>query len=232
MKAVLKVLLWLGLGGGIGYFAGYNVADNKRDKELTECCNDCQHNCENCEAHRIFEEAQKEIREEDLAEDARKEYEGGYSRITVSNDKVTLEVQQKPAADEEPEMPEEKPEIGDEDVVGTDPAPIIEFITEDEYYRADGAPQENLIFYTGDKRIWNQDTQSELEGDEILRSLGSSDGDGVGRTYFWRDAAGNIPGERFIRNNMLGYKFKIDRIDASFEEEHGDTSEVYDEEDG
>ena len=214
MKEVLKVLLWLGLGGGIGGFIGYNIADNKRDKEMADCCTECQHNCENCEAKKIYDEAQKEIMEEDRAEGARQEYAG-----------VTVEA----ATDEEPDMPEEKPEIGDEDIVGNDPAPIIEIIDEDEYYRSDGMEQESLIFYMGDKRLWNQDSRSELKGDEILRSLGATDGNGVGMMYFFRDKDGDIPGEKFVRNNLLAYKFKIDRIDGSFEEEHG---EEYDEEDG
>lgn len=220
MKAVLKVLLWLGLGGGIGYFAGYNIADNRRDKELTECCNDCQHNCDNCEAMQLYKEAQKEIQEEsakeEKAEIARNEYAGGNAIDYSKNPDGELVY-----TEEEPEMPkEEDVKIGDEDVVGNDPAPIIEIISEEEYYMADGMMQENLLFYTVDKRIWNQDTQSEVDGDEILRSLGSVDGDGVGRTYFWRDANGDIPGEKYIRNNMLGCKFKIDRIDARYDDEH------------
>lgn len=228
MKAVLKVLLWLGLGGGIGYFAGYNVADNRRDKELAECCNDCQHNCDNCEAMQLYKEAQKEIQEESVkkekAESARNEYAGG-NAINYSKshgDSWSGRSDGELAyTEEEPEMPkEEDVKIGDEDIIGNDPAPVIEIINEEEYYMADGMMQENLLFYTVDKRIWNQDTQSEVDGDEILRSLGSVDGDGVGRTYFWRDANGDIPGEKYIRNNMLGCKFKIDRIDARYDDEH------------
>lgn len=222
MLKILKVLGLLGVGGGIGYLAGYKRADGIRDEELKDVCSACRSNCDNCEIKKMYDEieqeVQNEIRTAQDAEGARREYEGA---ADIQAD-----------TDDDPEMPEEEPRIGDEEELGNDPAPIIEFITEDEYYRGDGTPQETLIFYTVDRKIWNQDTRSQLNDSEILKCLGSSDGDGVGRTYFWRDATGNVPGERFIRNNMLGYKFRIDRIDAAFTDEHGDTSESYEEEDG
>lgn len=123
---------------------------------------------------------------------------------------------EKPATDEDPDMVEETPKIGDEETV--EQSPSIEFITEQEYYNSsDGCAQEQMIWYSLDEILWNRDTNSVVTVPDIHKSIGYGTLD-----IFDKE---NSDDSLFVRNNILMVKFRIDRMDSAWCDEHGDTYE-------
>ena len=206
MKTWMKILFWFGLGGSIGYFAGVTFNDRKRDAELKDCCKECRNNCDNCDLMGVWKEIEEERKAEQTAEDIRNEYFGKEKKDTP---------------EEEPEMPMEPPEIGDDEEIAN--AGRIEIISEQEFYtNSGGFPQEEMIWYREDQVLWNKDTRTKMTKEDIQKSIG-------------KEVLGMIDNNQnseaaFIKNNLIPALFRIDVFDAAFSEEHGDTSEVYDEE--
>ena len=213
MKTWMKILFWLGVGGGLGYFTGCTVTNNKRDKIQNEACNSCQQECGNCELMQMWKEIDEEKKKEKAAEYVRKQY-AGENAIDYSKNPEGA------ATDEEPEMIEETPVIGDEDTIES--ASRIFYISEEEYYtNSSGVAQEELIFYRNDEVLWNKDTQSTMSEDEIARSIGKETIEML-KTNTYETGL-------FVKNDLIPALFRIDVYDAAYTDEHGDTSEVYEE---
>lgn len=201
MKPWMKILMWLGLGGGIGFFAGYQVGqkvnDKVRDEELQECSKGYREQCDNCED-----------RKEAKAARAQREYSGEDGAPT----------------DDDPEMPEEEPKIGDEELVESGSV-MVEFLTEEDYYdNLSGIDQEELIFYTEDEVLFNKNTNSKLTNDEIQKAFGCQTVSDFSMIYFGNDKCDSC----FVLNHLIPMEFRIDRMDAAYIDDHDD----YEEEDG
>ena len=199
MKAGIKILLWSLVSGGIGIFAGWTAGGRKIAKIGEE-----------------LEEARAKVQEltdiaVTLAYAVKKE--APPIKPTVSD--ITSTYLGKPATDEDPDMPEEKPEIGDEDIVES--SPTIEFISEEEYYdNPENYQQEELIWYSLDQVLWNKDTQSKMNRLETDRSLGYNT-----LNMFEPNLLNqNPPDTLFVKNNILRYMFQVDHIEAAWVDEH------------
>ena len=161
-------------------------------------------------------ELEKELAQNSSITDPQKimiEYGGSVVHCPVQKAETTFE---KPVTDDDPDMVEETPEIGDEETV--EQSPSIEFITEQEYYNSsDGCAQEQMIWYALDEILWNRDTNSIVTVPDIHKSIGYGTLD-----IFDKE---NADDSLFVRNNILMVKFRIDRMDSAWCDEHGDTYE-------
>lgn len=245
MKYWMKVLMWLGLGGGIGYFGGFRMGSSKagaegreREEELTQRLGkerekymwlNLQYSCNTeelcslidlCQKHNLDGEALKIIHE------IEKRY-SGQSRIgydanaeTEKTEEVRKEYAGDTSVEEEERALAEKPAIGDEADIETSPA--IEFISEQEYYdNPSGYAQEELIWYELDEVLWDKDTQTKMSEEEGRKAIG------IGTLEMFDIGPLNQtpPDSLFIKNHILMNLFRVDRMDAAWCDEHGENSE-------
>lgn len=187
MKAWMKILMWVGLGGGIGFFAGYQVGTKSANNSAKELLNQTDYT-----AWKVNEEEAREAM--DLY--------SGKELVTV----------------EEPEMPEEIPVIGDEEEIEEIPElhpqhMIPERITEEEYYENYWQyDQEELLYYEGNKVLFNKTTNSAIKDkDEIDQILG------IGMIFSFYKKDGEVLDAIFVKNDTMGVIFRIDRIDDDYE---------------
>lgn len=224
MKAFLKILVWLGIGGTVGYFTGKAVTEHHDEKVKDDQCKDCAGNCDNC----VYGKARNMLNA------------GQYSEAMDAIDDVLISLEDmfpaddpKPAVEEaeqaqqeylgndsdDPDMVTETPVIGDEESI--DITPMYEIISEQEFYEnSKGYTQEELIWYSLDEKLFNKETNKVESPEECIQMLGR------GTLDMFRD-----PGTTalFVRNNLLTYAFRVDRYDAAYADERGDT---YDDEEG
>ena len=230
MKVLLGILKWLGIGGafgGTGYLIGSAVEKKKAQKIVDEQCWDCAIKCDKCEYKELLETVTglgKDEITDDLVEelmdfmkahDLRKEYAGE----DIPEEEV-------------PEMVTETPEMPPEpDTDETEPSTMIDIITEEDYY-AVSVDREELLFYTEDEVIFDKTTQSKLTDEEIQKLLYCANAHQAGLIFFGEQKDGSVPDTHYIRNNILGAVFRMDRMDAAYDD--GDTSggEYEEEEDG
>lgn len=198
LKPWMKALMWFGLGGGIGFFAGYGVGMRTGNSTAAKMMND---------ADEDVYEARRKLQE---TKDALDLYSGGKH---VED------------PEEEAEMPEDPPEIGDEEEIEGRTIPelhpqhlIPERITEEEYYENPwGDDQEQLLYYEGDRVLFNKNTRKALKTpDAIDQAIGLA----MILSFYRKD--GEVLDAIFVRNPTMGVIFRIDRLEASYEEEGGD----------
>ena len=227
MKMWMKVLVWLGLGGGIGFFAGYGIGYSKGQKDTMN------------EADRMVDEAEKKawllmqkpnMKKEDEAidvhvvhpdmndisemmgkyfpQDEDKEEEDEDENFDIPDDDELFEAD---TDDEEEESGEdtdedEIPQFHPEDIR---PVPV----TEDEYNRnekdydlveLDYYFGDDVLFDPGREEIWTN-------GYQLL---------GIG----WSTIFGKNKPEIWIRNDTMETYYKITRHNENFHD-------LYDEED-
>lgn len=221
MKTWMKILMWVGLGGGIGFFAGLQVGSKRSAVMETEHWEAVYNNGRTDGYAKAVEDnknAWKEVTQQ-IAESAIKDYGGDFDGDHVN---VT--------AEEDPPMVEEPPVIGDEedieDVPQLHPQHMIPVqITEDEYYANQwGYDQESLIFYEMDEVLFNKDTRKAMTTkDEIDQVIG------IGMTFNFYLKDGETLDVIFVKNDTMGVIFRIDRIDAAYQDEGADPE--YEEED-
>lgn len=207
MKTWIKILMWSIFTGGVSGFGMYQLGKKIGAKEQAEYDVDNVEQLMKELTKGAVEEAAEAREEKKDAEEVRKEYAGEPTET---------------ATDEDPPMVEDKPEIGDEDQIEASPA--IEFITEEEYYENSSRyAQEELIWYSLDEVMWNKDTKSKLNTEEIRKSIG------YGTTDIFDKP--DAPSFIFVKNHILMCMFRVDFMDAAFIDEHGDIPEEYEEDD-
>ena len=225
MKTWMKILMWLGVGGGIGFFAGYQVGHKAGAKEKVE-----ELQVDEDKAFRAgYNKAYGEM-----------PYEDGYHQALVDAGAIKYDKQPEPTVDylnqyrgydfdgdevnlveikpeeEDADMPEEKPIIGDEEEIESVPQLhqqhfIPEQITDEEFYQNPwNYDQESMIFYEIDGVLFNKDTQVALTNkDDIDQAIG------IGMTFeFYKN--GETIDTLFVKNDTIGMLFRIDRIDAAY----------------
>lgn len=207
MKNWMKILMWLGLGGGIGFFAGYQTGAKGKREAYEEGREDgyYEHKEEHDRYIMDFDRASKEL----LAEYAGKDTDGDAADICQD--------------DEDAEMPEEEPEIGDEaeieEIPQLHPQHLIPVqITEEEYYENPWHyDQEGLIFYEMDEVLFNKDTREALttkdDQDQVV---------GIGMLFNFYLKDGESLDAIFVKNDTMGTIFRIDRMDAAYMDEGAD----------
>lgn len=180
MKAWMKALVWLGLGGGIGFFSGYRAGYAKHADEIGPVLDDLQARVEsmmdvvnnlgkdNAKAREDLEQLMSTMPSEVIAEAAMDEYRGN------------------PEPEEEPEMPMEEPVIDDleeEPSEMVDPEDVIpdlhpEDITphpinEDEFnINPKGYDISVLHYYAAEDVIYDSEYDEEMTQDEQLLGIG------------------------------------------------------------
>ena len=227
MKGWLKALLWFGLGAGIGFFAGYGTGSRVKDREEEEA----------------YDQGRTDGYSEARSGEA--EYKAGmdeYRKGEMLLERMREISKEMWPEDSDPEMPEEPPVIGDEETIGdtlpSEPkdgmaemhpeymTPVQ--ITEEEYYANPwGDTQESLIFYELDEVLLNKETRAVLktknEIDQVI---------GIGMTFQFYLKDGEALDAIFVRNPTIGTVFRIDRMDASYEDTvYGEGAPEYEEDD-
>lgn len=221
MKAWMKILMWVGLGGGIGFFAGYQVG--AKDKGRTE-----RMAYEQGKSDGFYDCAQNEGEYLNAFEKVRKEYEG-----LGDKDNDNTETVKRIQEEEDPDMPEEVPVIGDEDTIEEirelhpqDMAPVL--ITESEWNENPwNYDKETMGYYSLDDKLYNFATRSVIkDNDEVV---------GIGNLYGFYGTQENPGGKDiiFVRNDCLGTLFKIGFFDSALNDITGgaDSPEYEEEED-
>ena len=200
LKPWMKIAMWLGLGGGVGFFAGYQLGQRNKGKAERMAYesgkSDGFYECA-CDSGEYLEAFEK----------VRKEYEG------------LTENEPQP---EDPEMPKEPPVIGDEEDIEEPPIPQLHpqhmipvQITEEEYFDNPWSyDKEELIFYEMDEVLYNITTrQAYTAKDDIDQAIG------IGMTFQFYLKDGEVLDAIFVKNDTMGVIFRIDRLDASYEDE-------------
>lgn len=234
MKAWLKVLVWLGLGGGIGFFAGYQAGYQKDKKEVFEQANELLNQKDRDAENRIamreraFERAMEAEREAcRMAVEAVKDYAGIKDDAVISEGQISMEE----LDEEEPEMPMEEPEMPDDSYLDREdeedeeeeeieqPHPedfLPRTISEAEFRQnPEGYDVTDLDYYTDDDVVFEPKREEKWTHPEQLLGIG------------WK--AGFIGGKGipldtiYIRNDTMGMLYRVSRIEDSF-------SELYEEE--
>lgn len=247
MKAWMKVLMWLGLGGGIGFFAGYQIGGHAARKGAFE---------EGYSAgkHDLFTETIHEAcngmaglaEASDNAAKALDQYRGeiGLPNSEEASDSgwgPWHDIQPKTEDDEtlwsftpseEPEMPEEPPVIGDEaeieDIPELHPQHMTQRQVTEEYFynNPNNFDQEDLLYYEGDGTLYNKDTRKAIDKkDEIDEVLG------IGMLTNFHMKGADLE-TIFVENPTMGMLFRIDRVEDAFGDIlNGVVTEEIDEED-
>lgn len=207
MKPWMKVLMWLGLGGGIGFFAGYQMGARKAGEAYNDGYSAGIENRE-----KTAESDRKE------ASDAMDDYRGGENLDGPVEDV---------------EMPEEAPVIGDEQDIEEIPYPhpqyfVPEQISESEYYANPwGYDQEQLYFYELDEVLYNKETKKAIKDKDAMDQV-----IGIGMTFNFYKSDGEVLDAIFVRNDTTGVVYRIDRIEAAYTDEIvGGNSPEYEAED-
>ena len=207
MKTWMKVLMWLGLGGGIGFFAGYQVGQRGAKQNAYNAGYD------QAMSERLMMQVEKA---EETLKDAINEYSGGDFDGDEQLPEFTNKYISVPVAEEDPEMVEEVPVIGDEEdieeVRQLHPQDMIpELITEDEYEANPWQYDRELMRYYGmDETLYNMATRSVIKDqDEVV---------GVGTLFGFYPTPDNLEGTDvlYVRNDTLGVLFKIKHLDAAY----------------
>ena len=210
MKPWMKILMWLGLGGGIGFFAGYQFGVRTEKSRSEER-----------EQHAYYAWRVDEVT--DQAMDALDNYRGG----DFDGDHVCV------IPDDDPPMVEEPPVIGDEEEIEEIPElhpqhMIPEQINEEDYYNNPwGYDQESLVYYEMDEVLYDKDTRNALktkdEQDQVV---------GIGMLFNFYLKDGEALDAIFVKNDTMGVIFRIDRLDAAYTDEiDGGDSPEYEEDD-
>lgn len=206
MKPWMKAVFWAGLGGGIGFFAGWQVGQKGRRK-LTDA-----------EEERVYNDGWQdgyEARRSDAeALERLEQYRGGSLGNDTDGDELFVQ------PEEEPEMPEDPPEIGDEEDIEEVPElhpqhMIPQLITEDAYYTNPwNYDQEHLNYYETDEVLYNRETRKVIKNkDEMDQVVG------IGMLFNFYLKDGEALDAIFVRNDTMGVIFRIDRFDASYQDE-------------
>ena len=206
MKPWMKAVFWAGLGGGIGFFAGWQVGQKGRRK-LTDAEEERAYN----DGWQDGYEARSSAAE---ALDQLEQYRGGAFGNDTDGDELFVQ------PEEEPEMPEDPPEIGDEEDIEEVPELhpqhlIPQLITEDAYYTNPwNYDQEHLNYYETDEVLYNRETRKVIKNkDEMDQIIG------IGMIFNFYLKDGEALDAIFVRNDTMGVIFRIDRFDASYQDE-------------
>ena len=198
MKQWLKILMWCGLSGGIGLFAGIQIGTAQERKRI----DDLQIN-EWSAYEGGYNQALRDKEKEEEANDSLDLYAGGTYIGTEPEE-------------EDGEMPEDPPVIGDEKDIEEIPElhpqhMIQELITEEEYYANPwGYLQESLTWFTEDNVLYNNDTRASMRTqDEIDQVVG------IGMKYAFYYKNGEVLDAIFVKNNTAGTLYRIDRVEDS-----------------
>lgn len=211
MKPWMKAVFWACLGGGIGFFAGWQVGNDRGNKRLESI---------QVNEWSAYEAGyNKALHDHDIVkhgetwEDIRKKMIEEYGGDTDGDE---LFVQ----PEEEPEMPEDPPEIGDEEDIEEVPElhpqhMIPQLITEDAYYTNPwNYDQEHLNYYETDEVLYNRETRKVIKNkDEMDQIIG------IGMIFNFYLKDGEALDAIFVRNDTMGVIFRIDRFDASYQDE-------------
>ena len=204
MNSVLQALMWLGLGMGIGGFAGDRIGYNRGKKEglaKAECI------------AKFHEPKEDTVESWTVAAEHLDTYRGGdidgddFSTVEGLN-----QILKEPATDEDdPDMPMDVPMI-DEDIPQLHPTHLTPEIIGEEEFNAniDQFDLESLIYYEGDEVLYNERTDMIIENPEDVIGIG---------TLYEFHAGPDAPKDTiYVKNREFGTYFRIDRVDAAFDD--------------
>ena len=240
MKPWMKILMWFGLGGGIGFFAGYQVGQGKKTNHYDSGYDDgysygYEEGKRDERVHKVDDSFAAMVE----AANAMNRYSGGFGPSEKGTDEAVVQHCKDfmracgVNPDEDPEMPEEVPVIGDEEEIEEVPElhpqhMIPRAISEQEYYdNPNRYDQESLLYYTEDQVLFNKDTRKAItskdEMDEVV---------GIGMLFSFYKKDGEVLDAIFVENATMGVIFRIDRIDAAYDDPiSGANADEYEEDD-
>lgn len=233
MKAWMKVLVWLGLGGGIGFFAGYQIGSKTTRDSAAKLITESDEAL--YEANRRIEELENGM---NSVSSAAKEAAGAIAQYAGANGSDISSNEEDDEAlwsftpSEDPEMPEEPPVIGDEaeieDIPELHPQHMTQRQVTEEYFynNPNNFDQEDLLYYEGDGTLYNKDTRKAIDKkDEIDEVLG------IGMLTNFHMKGADLE-TIFVENPTMGMLFRIDRVEDAFGDIlNGAVTEEIDEED-
>ena len=211
MKPWMKILMWFGLGAGIGFFAGEQIGEGVAKKRLKTT------------TQKISNELDNMNSAIQSATDALKNYNDtiGYYRTGHVTDEEQADVVEDP---ESPEVDtdddwvdaqleidgEEQPEV----IIPLHPSHIIPVIvSEEEYDRNEwGFEEEKLIFYEGDKTLYNTETCRVIEDPDSIVGIGTI-------PFSFRNGPDEVLDTVFVVNKLAATRFRIERVDACFDDD-------------
>ena len=186
MKPWMKVLMWLGLGGGIGFFAGYRVGAGKS-------------------YNNGYDEGYVAAKEEQVNGEAEPESALHIYRAD-EDDEPEMPMDPPVIGDEEELGTTSHEQQAGEDIPQLHPTQMLpQILTEEEFYENQWEyEKERLIFYAGDEVLYNprdkvvEDVPENLIGIGTLLSFGPDE-----------DA-------KFVKNDTFGTLYRIDRVEDAF----------------
>lgn len=219
MKPWMRILMWFGLGVGVGFFAGQQTGYNKAKKEDETFVNEAYTRGQN-DAYHKNDIAARISRREELSADAVDAMT--YAMMTYAGDEEADKVLDEGGVDpigedeewlEEPVMPEDS---ADADTVDsyipqmhpTHMAP--ELVTEEEYDQRQDLDEERLLYFEGDEVLYNSRTNTILTDEDIPNAIG------YGYLTEFRAGVGEPKDAIYIINEVLGTRFRIERMDGAF----------------
>lgn len=233
MKAWMKVLVWLGLGGGIGFFAGYQIGGHAARKDaFEEGYSSCAHDRFMEKINDVNDAMAGLVEASAKAAEALEQYRGETGSPDIQPETEGDETLWSFAPSEDPEMPEEPPVIGDEaeieDIPELHPQHMTQRQVTEEYFynNPNNFDQEDLLYYEGDGTLYNKDTRKAIDKkDEIDEVLG------IGMLTNFHMKGADLE-TIFVENPTMGMLFRIDRVEDAFGDIlNGVVAEEIDEED-
>ncbi|MBP5462282.1 MAG: hypothetical protein J6Y20_09175 [Lachnospiraceae bacterium] len=233
MKAWMKVLVWLGLGGGIGFFAGYQIGGRAARKDaFEEGYSSGKHDLFMETIHEACDGMAGLVEASANATKALEQYRGETGLSDIQPETEGDETLWSFTPSEEPEMPEEPPVIGDEaeieDIPELHPQHMTQRQVTEEYFynNPNNFDQEDLLYYEGDGTLYNKDTRKAIDKkDEIDEVLG------IGMLTNFHMKGADLE-TIFVENPTMGMLFRIDRVEDAFGDIlNGVVTEEIDEED-
>ena len=208
MKAWAKILMWFGLGAGVGFFAGQQFGYNKAKKEDEGVINEAY-----AQGHKDgynYLADLSEVKPVPVTE-AIEMYRGEDEPDTIIDGPVEPNGEEEDSDDEEwleePMMPDET----DFHIPQQHPTQMsAELVTEEEYDNRGDLDEEHLLYFEGDEVLFNTRTNTILTDDEVPNAIGH------GTLMEFRAGPGDPKETIYVINEVLGTRFRIERMDDSF----------------
>lgn len=234
MKTWVKVLMWLGLGGGIGFFAGYRIGQNSGyqagyDEGWNSGFNEPE------DKQKAATDAMNQYRGDNTDGDTLPETH--VHRDPAKPDEVEVfrsPFIQRPLVSDDSEMPMDEPVIDDPAIEGYEETTIPqmhmqhmvpESITEEEYAQNPWEAERRVMsYYEGDEVLYDRHDRNILSIDEAKEVLGLT------WWYGFRPNANTVIDDLYFRNETYGKIYHVIRLDsASSDTVNGIDSPEYEE---
>lgn len=213
MKPWMKILMWFGLGTGVGFFWGQQSGYNKAKKEDEAFVNEAYTRGQN-DAYHDKDTAARISRREELstnAVDALTAYVGDEEADEILDEGGVDPIGEDEEWLEEPVMPDDPADTVDSYIPQIHPTQMVpELVTEEEYNARGDLEEERLLYFEGDEVLYNSRTNTILTDEDIPNAIGH------GYLTEFRAGPGDPKDTIYVINEVLGTRFRIDRMDDAF----------------